>query len=106
MSPFAIRRRIGFQGIRRKVELQPSIEGTVFRSFYDMVGKLEGAQAGQTPQASADAERMREHIETVLTNKKPGAFWFFLPTVRFRRPAALAWHASLSDGRAASVGVL
>ena len=77
MSPFAIRRRIGFQSIRRKVELLPSMEETVFRSFYDMVGKLEGAQAGQTPQASADAERMREHIETVLTNIKPGAFWFF-----------------------------
>ena len=30
MSPFAIRRRIDFQGIKKKVELQPSIEETVF----------------------------------------------------------------------------
>ena len=49
MSPFAVRRRIGFQGIQRKVELRPSLEESVFRSFYDMVGKLHGAHASQTP---------------------------------------------------------
>ena len=42
MSPFAIRRRVTFQGIHRKVELLPSHETTVFRSFYDMVAKLQG----------------------------------------------------------------
>ena len=76
MSPFAMRRRIAFQGIRGQVELLPSMEGSVFRSFYDMQGKLD-AQSGQTPQASADAEQMREHIEVVLTDDRPGAFWFF-----------------------------
>lgn len=77
MSPFAVRRRIEFQGIKKKVELQPSVEETVFRSFYDMVGKLDGAGKGQTPQASADAERMRQHIEQALLGPRPGAFWFF-----------------------------
>ncbi|MET2833050.1 hypothetical protein [Mesorhizobium shangrilense] len=77
MSPFAVRRRIEFQGIKKKVELQPSAEETVFRSFYDMVAKLEGAAKGGTPQASADAERMRHHIEEVLLDENPGAFWFF-----------------------------
>ena len=77
MSPFAIRRRITFQGIHRKVELLPSHETTVFRSFYDMVAKLRNARAGQTPQASADAERMAGHIDGVLADAAPGAFWFF-----------------------------
>lgn len=56
MSPFAMRRRIAYQGIRGQVELLPSMEGSVFRSFYDLQGKLD-AQSGQTPQASADAEQ-------------------------------------------------
>ena len=77
MSPFAIRRRIGFQGIHRKVELRPSLDESVFRSFYDMVGKLHGAHASQTPQASADAERMAGHIDRALAHDPPGAFWFF-----------------------------
>ncbi len=77
MSPFAIRRRIDFQGIKKKVELQPSVEETVFRCFYDMIGKLEGAGKGGTPQASADAERVRSHIEETLLAEQPGAFWFF-----------------------------
>ena len=77
MSPFAIRRRIGFQGIHRKVELCPSLDESVFRSFYDMVGKLHGAHASQTPQASADAERMAGHIAGALTHDRPAAFWFF-----------------------------
>ena len=77
MSPFAIRRRIGFQGIHRKVELRPSLDESVFRSFYDMVGKLHGAHASQTPQASADAERVAGHIDGVLAHDPPAAFWFF-----------------------------
>ncbi len=77
MSPFAIRRRIGFQGIRRKVELCPSLDESVFRSFYDMVGKLHGAHASQTPQASADAELMAGHIDAALAHDRPAAFWFF-----------------------------
>ena len=77
MSPFAIRRTVEFQGIHRKVELLPSHETTVFRSFHDMVARLQGARAGQTPQASADAERMAGHIDGVLADAKPGAFWFF-----------------------------
>ena len=77
MSPFAIRRRIGFQGIHRKVELRPSLDESVFRSFYDMVGKLHGAHASQTPQASADAERMAGHIDGALAHDPPAAFWFF-----------------------------
>ena len=76
MSPFAMRRRIAYQGIRGQVELLPSMEGTVFRAFYDLQGKLH-AQSGQTPQASADAELMRGHVESVLTGERPGAFWFF-----------------------------
>ncbi len=77
MSPFAMRRRIEFQGIKKKVELQPSAEETVFRSFYDMLAKLEGVGKGGTPQASADAERVRQYIEEVLLGDNPGAFWFF-----------------------------
>ena len=77
MSPFAMRRRIAFQGIQRKVELLPSLEESVFRSFYDMVGKLHGAHASLTPQASADAELMADHIDTALTHASPAAFWFF-----------------------------
>ena len=77
MSPFAMRRRIAFQGIQRKVELLPSLEESVFRSFYDMVGKLHGAHASLTPQASADAELMADHIDTALTHTSPAAFWFF-----------------------------
>ena len=77
MSPFAIRRKVEFQGIHRKVELLPSHETTVFRSFHDMVARLQGAGAGRTPQASADAERMAGHIDGVLAGAAPGAFWFF-----------------------------
>ena len=77
MSPFAIRRRVTFQGIQRKVELLPSLEESVFRAFYDMVGMLRGAQVGQTPQASADAERMAEYIQDSLADSVPAAFWFF-----------------------------
>ena len=106
MSPFAIRRRITFQGIHRKVELLPSHETTVFRSFYDMVAKLQGARMGQTPQASADAERMAGHIDGVLADAAPGAFWFFfadraLPTPgRVRRVARIL---ERRDGRRRTV---
>ena len=105
MSPFAIRRRIGFQGIRRKVELLPSMDGSVFRSFYDMMGKLEGVQPGQTPQASADAEQMREYIEKVLTDPKPGAFWFFFADRALPSPSGVRVARILErrDGRRRTV---
>lgn len=77
MSPFAIRRRIEFQGIRKKVELRPSQEDSVFRSFYDMVGKLEDNRSGLTPQASADAELMAQRIRESLNDPTPAAIWFF-----------------------------
>ena len=104
MSPFAMRRRIAYQGIRGQVELLPSMEGTVFRSFYDLQGKLD-AQSGQTPQASADAELMREHIESILTSEQPGAFWFFfadraLPSTGGARVARIQ---ERRDGRRRSV---
>ena len=104
MSPFAMRRRITFQGIRGQVELLPSMEGSVFRSFYDMQGKLD-AQSGQTPQASADAEQMREHIESVLTDSSPGAFWFFFADRALPSPGAtrVARILERRDGRRRSV---
>ena len=77
MSPFAMRRRIAYRTIHRKVELCPSLEESVFRSFYDMVGKLHGADAGLTPQASADAESVAGQITTALSGQAPAAFWFF-----------------------------
>ena len=89
MSPFAMRRRIDFRGIKKKIELQPSIEETVFRSFYDLIGKLDGSAAGGTPQASADAERVRQHIEDVLLNERPGAFWFFFADRALPSPSGI-----------------
>ena len=104
MSPFAMRRRIAYQGIRGQVELLPSMEGTVFRSFYDLQGKLD-AQSGQTPQASADAELMRAHIESVLTGERPGAFWFFFADRALPSPggAHVARIQERRDGRRRSV---
>ena len=105
MSPFAIRRRINFQGIHRKVELLPSHETTVFRSFYDMVAKLQGARASQTPQASADAERMAGHIDGVLADAAPGAFWFFFADRALPTPGRVGVARILEshDGRRRSV---
>ena len=77
MSPFAIRRRIRLQGIQGIVDLAPSLEDSVFRSFYEMTGRLYGALPGQTPQASADAERMASYIHTAVKETPFAAFWFF-----------------------------
>ena len=77
MSPFAIRRRIAFQGIHRRVELLPTAEESVFRSFYDVVARLQGARTSRTPQASADADSVAQLIDTALTDSRPAAFWFF-----------------------------
>ena len=77
MSPFAIRRRIAFQGINRRVELLPTAEESVFRSFYDVVARLQGARISRTPQASADADLMAEQIDAALTDSRPAALWFF-----------------------------
>ena len=77
MSPFAIRRKINYRGLSKRIELQPVVEETVFRSFYDMVGKMTGTIPGGTPQASADAERMAECIDETLLADNAGAFWFF-----------------------------
>ena len=77
MSPFAIRRRIAFQGINRKVELLPTAEESVFRSFYDVVARLQGAGSSRTPQASADADSVADQIDAALTDSRPAAFWFF-----------------------------
>jgi len=92
MSPFALRRRIEFRGIAKRVELQLSLEESVFRSFYDMISKLEGKQTGRTPQAFADAERMKGHIEDALTGERPGAFWFFFADRAV--PSAAGIHAA------------
>ena len=104
MSPFAMRRRIAYQGIRGQVELLPSVDESVFRSFYDMQGKLH-AQSGQTPQASADAEQMREHIESVLSDDRPGAFWFFFSDRALPSPGGtrVARILERRDGRRRSV---
>ena len=105
MSPFAIRRRITFQGINRKVELVPSHETTVFSSFHDMVAKLQGTRGSQTPQASADAERMAGHIDTVLASDAPDAFWFFFADRALPTPgrARVARILERHDGRRRSV---
>ena len=105
MSPFAIRRRIAFRGINRRVELLPTAEESVFRSFYDVVGKLQGARTSQTPQASADADLMAEQIDAALMDSPPAALWFFfadraLPTPgRVRAARILERH----EGRRRSV---
>ena len=105
MSPFAIRRRITFQGINRKVELLPSFEESVFRSFYDMIGRLRGAHASRTPQASGDAERMAEHIDHALTGTTPAAFWFFFADRALPSPGRVdaARILERQDGRRRSV---
>ena len=77
MSPFAIRRHITFQGINRRVELQPTAEDSVFRSFYDVVSRLQGTLTSRTPQASADADRVAEQIDAALTGSPTAALWFF-----------------------------
>ena len=87
MSPFAIRRRVNFQGIQRKVELLPSLEESVFRSFYDMVGRLHGAYVGGTPQASADADRIAAHIDDALQGAHPAALWFYFADRALPSPA-------------------
>ena len=105
MSPFAIRRRITFQGINRKVELVPSHETTVFCSFHDMVAKLQGTRGSQTPQASADAERIAGHVDAVLASDAPGAFWFFFADRALPTPgrARVARILERHDGRRRSV---
>ena len=105
MSPFAIRRRITFQGINHKVELLPSFEESVFRSFYDMIGRLRGAHASRTPQASGDAERMAEHIDHALTGDTPAAFWFFFADRALPSPGRVNAARILErhDGRRRSV---
>ena len=104
MSPFAMRRRIDFQAISGQVDLLPSLEESVFRAFYDMQGKLD-ARSGETPQASADAHQMREHIESVLTGPSPGAFWFFFADRALPPPggARVARILERRDGRRRSV---
>ncbi len=77
MSPFAIRRRIAFQGINKRVELLPSAEETVFRSFYDVAARLYGAHTSRTPQAAADADHVAEQIDAALTSSRRAALWFF-----------------------------
>ena len=105
MSPFAIRRRISFQGVQRKVELLPSHEESVFRSFYDMVGKIHGARPSETPQASADAEFMAECVDTALTHTSPAAFWFFFADRSLPSPGRVSVARILErhDGRRRSV---
>ena len=105
MSPFAIRRRITFQGIHRKVELLPSAAESVFRSFYDVVGRLRGASTNRTPQASADAERVAEHIDVALTDSLPAAHWFFFADRALPMPGRVSAARILerSEGRRRSV---
>ena len=104
MSPFAMRRRIDFQAISGQVDLLPSLEESVFRAFYDMQGKLD-ARSGETPQASADAHQMREHIRSVLTGPSPGAFWFFFADRALPPPGGTGVARILErrDGRRRSV---
>ena len=105
MSPFAIRRRIAFQGIHRKVELQLSHEESVFRSFYNVIAKLQGVDEGLTPQASADAEVMAEHINTAMEDPSPAAFWFFFADRALPSPGRVRVARILErqDGRRRSV---
>ena len=77
MSPFAIRRQVTFQGIERKVELLPTHDESVFRVFYDMIARLRGSHFGDTPEASADADRMASGIDKVLQGPRPAAQWYF-----------------------------
>ena len=105
MSPFAIRRRIGFQGINRRVELLPTAEESVFRSFYDVVARLQGGDTGRTPQASADSESIAEQIDGALTGPKPAGFWFFFADRALPTPSRVsaARISERRDGRRRSV---
>ena len=105
MSPFAIRRRIRFQGINGRVDLHPSLENSVFRSFYDMIGRLHGVQSGQTPQASADADRMAQYIDTALKGTPAAALWFFFADRALPSPGRVSATRILErqDGRRRSV---
>lgn len=87
MSPFAIRRQVTFQGIHRKVELLPTHDESLFRSFYDMIARLRRAHFGETPQASADADRMAGSIDGALREPDPAALWFFFADRALPAPA-------------------
>ena len=108
MSPFAIRRRVAFQGIQRKVELLPTHDESVFRSFYDMVARLHGAHFGETPQASADAERMASSIDTALGWGGPGGSVVLLrgpgaASPRRSRSGTAFWKGAREDGGACAM---
>ena len=101
MSPFAIRRQVTFQGIQRKVELLPTHDETVFRFFYDMVARLRGAHFGETPQASADADRIATGVDEALAEPEPSALWFFFADRALPAPSGVGAARILErrDGR-------
>ena len=105
MSPFAVRRHIAFQGINRRVDLLPTAEESVFRSFYNAVARLQGASTSRTPQASADADSMAEKIDAALTDARPAGLWFFFADRALPTPSRLRVARILErqDGRRRAV---
>ena len=105
MSPFAIRRRISYHGISPRIELLPSDEESVFRSFHDVAAKLHGASTSRTPQASADADLVAEQISAALAKPQPAAFWFFFADRALPTPSRVSAARILErhEGRRRSV---
>ena len=78
MSPFCVRNEIVVDRILGDISLSPHPGEPPFSDFVMMIHEFEQEQRDSTMIASADADRLRSTIDSLLLGDRPSAHWVLL----------------------------
>ena len=78
MSPFCVRKVIRYQKLRGTLRLDPTTDSPPFSEFMQLMNEADKGQRDSMPNAWADAENLRQVVDSVLQGEQPGAFWLAL----------------------------
>lgn len=78
MSPFCVRQDILVDRLLGKIKLEPNTGEPPFYDFVNIINKFEEGQHDSTIVSSADANKLRSTIDSLLQGKKKPAHWVFL----------------------------
>lgn len=78
MSPFCVRRKVAFHRRWNELRLEPVAGDPPFFEFIELIKHVEGNEGEGTPYAWAEAEALRESVDSVVSPENFGSQWFFL----------------------------
>lgn len=78
MSPFCVRKKIEHSPMSNRIELIATSDQAPFSEYMQLINEAEVVQRDSMPHASADAEGLRQVVDSILQEKPFIAHWVLL----------------------------